>query len=356
LIRELLEQGIFEGVFVGAQAAVCPMGGEPEIVCAGRTCRNGGEPVEKRTLFDVASLTKLFLCSAILRLADEGRLNIDIPLAGIFSRDVLGDHLAGVTIAQLLAHEAGLKAWEPFFERVDPQLRGTIFAKNAIVKMALTAPVEGPPGVVSHYSDLGYIILGSLLFDITGASLESLIASQVTIPLNLNSIVYRPLKSNSEKVDILCSRIAATEVCSWRAKTLVGEVHDDNAWTMGGVAGHAGLFGTARDVAQFGAAWLETINSGDWLSTDLALRAVSQRQLGRGLGWDMVTPGGSSAGSLIADRAFGHLGFTGCSLWVDPDASISIALLTNRVHPSRDNNAIRAFRPRFHDKVMKIKG
>lgn len=132
----------------------------------------------------------------------------------------------------------------------------------------------------------------------------------------------------------------------------MGEVHDDNAWSMGGVSGHAGLFATAEDVARLGAAWLKALASGEWISKSLAARAVARRPLGRALGWDLKDPGQSSAGTLMGPDSFGHLGFTGCSLWVDPDAGVSVALNTNRVIFGRDNLKIRDFRPRFHDMLV----
>jgi len=129
-------------------------------------------------------------------------------------------------------------------------------------------------------------------------------------------------------------------------------VHDDNAWAMGGVAGHAGLFATARDVAGMGAAWLVALEGGEWLPAELASRAIARRPLGRGLGWDLKSEAGSSAGELMGSRTFGHLGFTGCSLWIDPDRGLSVALLTNRVHPSRHGEGIKELRPVFHDALV----
>jgi CubicO group peptidase (beta-lactamase class C family) len=150
----------------------------------------------------------------------------------------------------------------------------------------------------------------------------------------------------------LSAGIAATEQCPWRGKLLVGEVHDENAWIMGGVSGHAGLFSTAEELVRFGAAWLAALRSGHWLTRELATRAIERRPSGRGLGGDLKGAKDSSAGTRLGLRTFGHLGFTGCSLWVDPDLELAVCLLTNRVHPTRENEKIREFRPAFHDVVI----
>jgi CubicO group peptidase (beta-lactamase class C family) len=142
---------------------------------------------------------------------------------------------------------------------------------------------------------------------------------------------------------------ARTEQCPWRGRILDGEVHDDNAWAMGGVAGHAGLFSTARDICTFGAAWLASLDGSGWISRDAAERALTRRPGGRGLGFDAKSPTDSAAGTLCGPRTMGHLGFTGTSIWLDPDRRAVIVLLSNRVHPTRHNEAIRTFRPHFHD-------
>ncbi len=294
------------------------------------------------TLFDVASITKVFTCAAALRMVDRGELDPDLPIQEIL-QELKGKPAGNATLAQLMAHEAGFEPWAPFFEKIEPKDRGTAGARLEMIRMTMDHPVVCNPGEEAAYSDLGYILLGEILERRSGRPLDEIIASEVTGPLRLTSVRFAPAGGE----------VAATEDCPWRGRVLRGEVHDDNAWTMGGLAGHAGLFATAVDVAGFGAAWLESQRTGGWLSLELAARSIVRRPLGMGMGWDLKSPSGSSAGDLMGERTFGHLGFTGCSLWVDPDTGLSVALLTNRVHPSRDNDAIREFRPCFHNLVMK---
>jgi CubicO group peptidase (beta-lactamase class C family) len=342
-LGELLEAGVGRGVSSGAACAVADRAGLVARARAGRTDTSGGASVTHDTLFDIASLTKPFTASVALRLAERGEIDLRARLDTLLPR-LAGAATGAATLEQLLAHEAGFTAWLPLFEGIPPAERGTEAGRRRIVELALAAAPAALPGERAVYSDLGFIALGEILERVTGRGQESLIEAEVTGPLGLASAC----PSHA----LPPSRFAATEDCPWRGRVLRGEIHDDNAWSMGGLAGHAGLFATATDVARFGAAWLSACEEGGWLSADLARLAVRRRPLGRGLGWDLRSPEGSTAGSRFSPESFGHLGFTGCSLWVDPVADVAVALLTNRVCFGRDNDAIRAFRPAFHDGVM----
>ena len=349
-IKGFLEQGVEDGVFAGAQAAWCVDNGPVEVAVAGMTSVIGGAAVESHTCFDISSLTKLFVASAALRLVDRGNLSLDMRL------DVLvpisnRERLACATLAQILSHEAGFPAWQPFFERLPLSERGTSAARDAIIEMSIGIEGRSRPGDEMVYSDIGFIVLGHLLERISGLPLDDLVSTEVLVPLGLESVCFERL--DAVRRFTATDSAAATEICSWRGRTLLGEVHDDNAWAMGGVSGHAGLFASAKDVAAFGSAWLGAIDRGGWISSELAQEAVERRPLGRGLGWDMKSVEGSSAGASMGPSSFGHLGFTGCSIWVDPDTKLSIALLSNRVHPSRENDAIRKFRPNFYSFAAK---
>jgi serine-type D-Ala-D-Ala carboxypeptidase len=298
--------------------------------------------------FDLASLTKLFTAAACLRLAEQGIIDIGAPLSTYLPE--LGSQTSGrATLEQALRHQAGFAAWHPFFEQIPVAERGSAAAEHIIIEHVFNHPPEALPGEKTEYSDLGYIILPRLIERVTGKGFPDIIQKEIASPLNLKTIHFRPIKAVFPNED---AHIAPTEFCPWRGRILVGEVHDDNAWTMGGVAGHAGLFGSAEDVAKFGAAWLEALEGSDWLSRETANAAIRRPSAGRGIGWDFKTPGNSSAGKHISDNAFGHLGFTGCSLWVDPDRALSVALLTNRVCFGRDNIQIRTFRSAFHDLLV----
>jgi CubicO group peptidase (beta-lactamase class C family) len=249
-------------------------------------------------------------------------------------------------------------AWLPLFEEIPLDERGKSFSKQYIINRIINHPPNTAPDEKTLYSDLGYILLAHVLERTTNMSLPEIIRHEVTAPLGLGTVHYRPLTECHPLT--AChdyqDNIAPTETCPWRRRTLCGEVHDDNAWTMGGVAGHAGLFGSAEDIARFGEAWIRATDNGVWLDRDLAVAATSRHTSGRGLGWDFKTPGKSSAGTMFSDDAYGHLGFTGCSLWVDPVRRLSAALLTNRVYLGRDNAGIQAYRPMFHDLLAQTIG
>ncbi|MBW2277958.1 MAG: beta-lactamase family protein [Deltaproteobacteria bacterium] len=348
----VLERGSAASVFSGAQAAWA-RGDRLGNACVGTTRAAGDTVIDPVTLFDIASLTKIFTASAALRLIARD----DIALAARLDElipSLLGKRQGRATVEQLLAHEAGFADWAPLFQKIQAEIRGTRRAAGQLFDLALEVPAHGEPGVAAVYSDLGFIVLARMLELVTGDSLEGIIAREVTGPLGLDSVSYRSTRpsSRSEQSRANDINIAATEDCPWRGGVLKGEVHDDNAWAMGGVAGHAGLFATAGDVAQLGVAWLKALDDGDWLPSELAQLAVARRPFGRGLGWDLKSEEGSSAGALMGSRTFGHLGFTGCSLWVDPDRELSVTLLTNRVHPSRHNEGIKTLRPVFHDALV----
>jgi CubicO group peptidase (beta-lactamase class C family) len=208
------------------------------------------------------------------------------------------------------------------------------------------------PGVV-RYSDLGYILLGEALCMYTHTPLDAVLRAEVLAPLGLaERMHYRGVGATWRDVSI-----APTERCAWRGRVVQGEVHDENAYALGGVCGHAGLFGTARDLAVLAAASLACLD-GDagWFSPERLASMIAPRAGGaHRVGWDARAEGGAAtpaSGSAMGARTFGHLGFTGTSLWCDPDAGLAVALVTNRVHPTRENTGIRALRPAVHDAAM----
>lgn len=344
-IQKLLNRGLKSEVFSAAQAAWSIDFEPPRVLCAGSV---DSRPVGPRTLFDIASLTKVFAASTCLRLSARNVLELEHPLRDIMPRSA---QIKNAALLHLLSHEAGFPSWLPLFERIPVSERGTETARDKIIEEALFAPAVEAPGRRAIYSDLGFIALARALEDATGQRTDQIVKEEVLLPLGLKDTFYRPLHETKTPSD---TEVAPTETCPWRQKKLQGEVHDDNAWTMGGVSGHAGLFSTASDTVAFGMRWLSTMADGQWLPSDTARHAIEKRLCGRALGWDIKSPRGSSAGELMGEKSFGHLGFTGCSLWTDPDRCISIALLTNRVCFGRDNNRIRAFRPVFHDTLIEL--
>lgn len=298
------------------------------------------------TIWDVASLTKVVgTTSAVLQLVAEGRVQLDAPARTYLPRWT-DDRVQQITVRHLLTHTAGLPAWRPLYQ-------DALTAEEALSMVYATAP-DTAPGLRYLYSDIGFILLGELVREQTGMPLDSYLLARVFLPLDMRETRFLPSA-------LWLSRTAPTEIdTAWRYRTLVGEVHDENAFRLGMVSGHAGLFSSARDMTRFA---LALLHAGWPLSETPAprraaapppfaptavldgptLRAFAQRQplanAHRALGWE--TPNGTnSAGTQLSPGAFGHTGFTGTSLWVDPEQDLFVLLLTNRVHPTRQRQGI----------------
>jgi len=206
------------------------------------------------------------------------------------------------------------------------------------------------------YSDLGYLVAGETLARATRLPLEELVRREVTGPLGLERQLFYAAALDEDERARLREHVAPTERCDFRERLVRGEAHDENCAAFGGIAGHAGLFGTAHGVLTFGLALLSALEGrSGWM--DQALLRWALRPLpggGHAVGWDTRSDQGSSAGSLFSVRSFGHLGFTGTSIWCDPVRNLCAVLLSNRVHPTRENIRIREFRPRFHDAIAEL--
>ncbi len=347
-LEDLLEEAVASRIGSGAVLRVDDLhrGRLLREWAAGTVSREPkGPPVDAATTFDLASLTKLYTATAALRLAAGGYLEIDAPLARLVPA-LRGAPLATATVRALLDHTSGAPAWKPFFEDHD--------GSAAIREAAAALPRGGAPGR-EVYSDVGFLVLQTVLEATTKTPLPDLLDEEVLEPVGRAADLpvpgYRGVGAGEDAAREAIARggVAATEVCPRRG-LLCGEVHDGNAWAMGGVAPHAGLFGSAATVAALARAWWAAPKSG--LLPRSVRDAAWTPPKGEGthaLGWDTVSPGASSAGSVLSPRSVGHLGFTGTSLWIDPDRRVSVVLLTNRVHPSRDDDRIRALRPRVHD-------
>jgi CubicO group peptidase (beta-lactamase class C family) len=310
------------------------------------------------TVFDLASLTKVIATATMaMRAIDAGRLSLTDRVADHLS-DWRGADRDAVTIADLLEHASGLTAYLPFFR----DHHGRAEFERAIC----TLPLEYAPRTQSIYSDLGFMLLGFILEDlgfpvdqIFRLKAEATRASdpestrgfrlQAEVPLPAEDPIFNPPRQWRE-------RCAPTELDLWRGRLLQGEVHDENTWALGGIAGHAGLFGTARGAGAFARMVLGGFRNGSMLAQPGTLARFAQKSSvpgsSRALGWDTMLPT-SSCGSLLSPQAIGHTGFTGTSLWIDPAQDLYVVFLTNRVHPSRDNNAIRPVRRAVHDEVVR---
>jgi CubicO group peptidase (beta-lactamase class C family) len=343
-IDRLLESYVERRAFPGGVLAAGGANGPVHLVPFGRlSYEPDAPPVTEGTLYDLASLTKVVATTTMaMILVDEGRLDLDQPV-----REVLpgfqGLGKEAVTVRHLLTHSSGLDAVAPLFREIS--------GREAYVERIQKLDLGYPPGSRSVYSDLGIILLGEILERKAGQSLEAFVRERALSPLRMHETMFRPPPE-------LLPRIAPTEFDPWRGRPIRGEVHDENAFAMGGAAPHAGLFGTAGDLARFarmllhgGAVEGRRIVSRE--TVELFTRRAGIPDSDRALGWDTKSAEGSSAGTLLSPRTFGHTGFTGTSLWIDPERRIFVILLTNRVHPTRENNLIREARPAVADAVAR---
>jgi len=308
------------------------------------------------TVFDLASVSKPIVACTLLRLASRGVLALDAPLGSVLP-EARGTRSAQVPLELLLAHRAGLDAHRSLFA---PVFAGRALQRAAALATAANArrpdcegaapPAEGFPPL---YSDLGYVLVGAAIEAVTRAALDEVVASEVASPLGIQLGSARQLRKRRAT---FADDVAPTEVVPARGGCVTGIVHDENAWALSGhgTSGHAGLFGTVGDVLSFGAALLEALaGRSSWLERDALWLLVKPRAGGSlRAGFDGKSSAASAAGTLSGPETFGHLGFTGTSLWCDPTAGVACVLLTNRVHPTRGNARIRAARPPVHDALF----
>jgi CubicO group peptidase (beta-lactamase class C family) len=367
-VEKAFEQAVQEGVFPGAVVLVSKEGSVVfERAFGSRSLAPQKMSMEVGTIFDLASLTKPMATTvAIMLLLKEKKLRLDdlvtrvIPMFGVFGKNM-------TTFRHLLNHSSGLPAWKPFFEEiVKNEKAGRInfvasrAAKNYVYEQIHREKPLHPPGSQCLYSDLGFIILGETVEVLTGNTLDRFCQDRIFKPLALRATGFVDLSQlRTHRLHPVEDMIAPTENCPWRKKILCGEVHDDNAYAMGGVAGHAGLFSSARDIHGF----LVRMGRCFYGSDDFLPQALVQEffkkndsagSVNFALGWDTPSSERSASGHKFSSHSVGHLGFTGCSIWWDLERNCHIVLLTNRVHPTRKNEKIKDFRPLIHDEIMKV--
>jgi CubicO group peptidase (beta-lactamase class C family) len=353
-VMTFLDSAVAAGAAPGAVLAVT-WDGHRFVYGTGQVGADVPERPGATTIYDLASLTKVVgLTTAAMLAVQDGRLDLDAPVQRYLPA-FAGTGKERVTVRMLFAHASGLPAWRPFFREV-----GT---REAAFALADSTALDAVPGTLEVYSDLGVIVLTQVIESIYHQRLDSLLRERFFQPLGLTSMRFLPPPDWRE-------RIAPTELDPWRGRVLRGEVHDENAALMDGVSGHAGLFGSAEDVLGFAEWMIEGWYGGTAVrGTDShsGLTAVppfrrsvvqdfTRRQnlvpgSTRALGWDTPTPGGS-AGSRLSPSSFGHTGFTGTSLWIDPQRRVAIAVLSNRVNPTRENPRWAPVRAGIADLVM----
>ena len=361
----LLRQGVETGAFPGAVILVSRAGTVVHHAAFGARTLDPPEPMQPDTTFDLSSLTKpLATTTAFMLLVQDGKVQVDDRATRFFPNfGVQGKTY--VTFRHVLAHCSGLAAWRPYFREIARRDRegrlnflASRGAKEFVYEQIHREKAEYETGTRSLYSDLGFMLLGELVELLTRGPLDRFCRERIFRPLGLRGMGFIDLTElRTRKVAPVVERIAPTERCPWRLKVLCGEVHDDNAYAMGGVAGHAGLFASAADidalVCRLRACWRgEDTFVAPGLMREFWTRHATVPRSTWALGWDTPTPEISSAGRHISARAVGHLGFTGTSLWIDLERDAHVILLTNRVHPRRDNDAIKALRPAIHDAVL----
>ncbi len=361
----VIEQAVTNGAFPGA---VLLVGRGDDVVYheafGHRSLEPARTPMRRDTVFDLSSLTKaLATTTAIMLLVREGKIRLDdrvsrfVPNFGVHGK-------IHVSMHHLLGHCSGLPAWKPFFKDVQRAERQGKFkfsgrggARAMVLDEIHRMRPEYETGTKAVYSDLGFMLLGELVELVSHHPLDRFCQERIFRPMELRSTAFIDLdRMHAQKLTPVTDMIAPTDRCAWRQKILCGEVEDDNAWAIGGVAGHAGLFASAEDVHRI-VARLQACASdrADFLPGTLVRefwrKEGSVADSTWALGWDTPSAQGSMAGSRASASTVGHLGFTGTSVWIDRDRGAHVVFLTNRVHPRRDNERIKGVRPLVHDAV-----
>jgi len=343
----ILRDAIEQQAFPGAALAVAHQGKLVASHGFGRFTYDEGAPqVTRETVFDLASLTKVVTTTTVaMMLFERGSLKLEAPISQLLPEFVAltpphqRAKREAVTVRMLLAHSSGLPAYERLFEFAQD--------RKELLRAAMTTPLTAAPGARAEYSDIGFILLGEILEHLAGESLDQFAQREIFDRLALSRTWFIPPLE-------MRSQIPPTENdCTFRKRIAQGEVNDENAWVMGGISGHAGMFAAATDLAVFAECLLQG-GAPLMKPATLALftrREESPRGTSRALGWD--TPSHpSSSGTRFAPTSYGHLGFTGTSLWIDPKRQLSVTLLTNRTWPDRSSQRIREVRPLLHDAIV----
>lgn len=343
---ELIQQAITDHVFPAASVAITHRGSLVGLKAFGRfTYEPDSLQTTSATVFDLASLTKVVATTSMaMILYERGLLDLDLPVAAIVAEFAGEDpRRDAVTLRMLLAHSSGLPAYEKLFLRAK--------TRDELLAAAFATPLTANPGAKVEYSDIGFIILGVALERIADESLSRFCQHEVFSPLAMTHTTFNPPSAWRTSIP------PTANDQSFRRRIVQGEVQDENASLMGGVAAHAGLFASAEDLAVFAHALL---NGGRPVLRPETVALFTRREpfpsgTTRALGWD--TPSSpSQSGKYFSAHSFGHLGYTGTSLWIDPERQLSIILLTNRTWPDCSNQAIKQLRPKFHDQVMESLG
>ena len=362
-VRDLMRQGVEGGVFPGAVTLVAREGKVALWeACGNRAIVPEKSAMTKNTIFDLASLTKpLATTLVVMELVEKGEIELDRRIADLLPHASLGSK-EELTPRLLLAHSAGLADWKPFYEKLPDHPMGD--RKRVLRQWIVEEPFAYEPGTGNVYSDLGFMLLEWIIEERTGESLMQLSQKHFYRPLGLRRTLFIPVGENPPQSSFAEGgkegeeEFAATEESLTRKRVLRGEVHDDNAWALGGYSGHAGLFSTCEDVYTI-ANMLREHYFGtrfDFFSPETVREFWRRQDLVAGsdwaLGWDTRAVQGSSAGKYFSRNSVGHTGYTGTSIWMDLEKDVLAIFLSNRVHPTSKNEKIKLFRPLIHDAIM----
>jgi CubicO group peptidase (beta-lactamase class C family) len=353
----IVEEAIAARAFPGASVAVTHRGQVVAHRAFGRFTYESSSAANPAvcvdTPFDIASLTKVVATTTMaMLLYERGMLDLEEPIAGVVPEFVSGMSAADcdlrrrdVTFHMLLGHSSGLAAHEKFFLKT-----GT---GEELLRAAFNTPLTADPGSRAEYSDIGFIILGAALERLAGESLDTFCQREIFGPVGMSTTMFNPAPELRSQIPPTADERETAGGSNFRNRMIQGEVQDENASVLGGVAGHAGVFSTAEDLARFANAML---NGGRPILRPETVALFTRRESGpagttHALGWD--TPSSpSQSGKYFSPGSFGHLGYTGTSLWIDPVRQLSITLLTNRTWHDCSNQAIKQVRPRFYDAIV----
>ncbi len=342
-LQAVLDAAVRDSAFPGAIAVIGTHAGPLVTVAAGHIDWAPSPRPDSRTLWDLASLTKVVgMTSAVMQLSERGLIDLDAPVQR-YLPEWQGAHKNQVTVRDLITHRSGLPAFKQYYKsNLSPDATWALF---------LATPLDTTPRVRMVYSDIGAMLLGHIVERVSGERLDRYLASHVFGPLGMRDTRYLPPAS-------LRPRIAPTEVDPWRGRRLVGEVHDENAAALGGISAHAGLFSTATDLSTLARAYLNggVVDGHRLARAETIERFTTVADSGfssRALGWDTQSPN-SSGGHYLERPAFGHTGYTGTSLWIAPQHDLYVLLLTNRVNPTREHSRVGPVRVTVADLAMRL--
>ncbi len=308
--------------------------------------------MRKDSIFDLASLTKpLATTLALSKLVEKGKLSVDHKLCDILT-EFLNTDKSKITIDMLLRHTSGFPAHRNYYIEL---LHSGDNPRKCLQQLLIKEKLENEIGEKEVYSDLGFMILAWIIEKVSGQRLDQYVSEEIYLPLGIDRLFFMELGTENKKFKLYQGQFASTQQCPWRKKILTGEVDDDNAYAVGGIDGHAGLFGDALSVYGLCSEILKALQNKPTavLKSDI-LKNFLKRDIRfeRVAGFDTPSKNESSSGRFFSESSIGHLGFTGTSFWIDPINGLIVVLLTNRVHPSRSNEGLKKFRPKIHDLVQ----